>query len=150
MIRVYQALAAETQAEALTLLSEALMIGEPESYIRTFVDEGKLLVPLLRKAISQGITPEYAARLLNIYETEERQRRERQGTAAARPTFGILSERETEVLRLLAAGLSNIQIAEKLVISLGTVKAHVHSICEKLNAKTRTQAIARARELKLT
>jgi DNA-binding CsgD family transcriptional regulator len=60
-----------------------------------------------------------------------------------------LSQREMEILRLVAAGLSNRQIAEKLIISLGTVKAHVHNIFEKLHAKTRTQAVKIAREYKL-
>jgi ATP/maltotriose-dependent transcriptional regulator MalT len=60
-----------------------------------------------------------------------------------------LSERETEVLRLVAAGFSNREIAERLILSLGTVKSHAHNIYGKLHARSRTQAIARARELKL-
>jgi ATP/maltotriose-dependent transcriptional regulator MalT len=60
-----------------------------------------------------------------------------------------LTGRELEILRLLASGLSNRQIAERLVISLGTAKTHVHSIFEKLNAKSRTQVVAHAREIKL-
>lgn len=73
-IRVYQALAAATPDEALTFLSEALTLGQPEGFTRTFVDEGKLLKPLLQKALAQGITSEYTAKLLNVIETEERQR----------------------------------------------------------------------------
>ncbi len=145
-VRVYQALAADTPDEALAFLSEALTLGEPEGFIRTFVDEGKLLAPLLRQAVSQGIKPEYAARLLNIYETEEEERRRTSGT---RPTSGIVSDRELEILRLVAAGLSNGQIADRLVISPGTAKRHVHNIFEKLNAGDRMHAVNRARELKL-
>jgi LuxR family maltose regulon positive regulatory protein len=142
--RVYQALSAPTPDEALFFLSEALATAQPEGYIRTFVDEGKLLAPLLRKAVSRGIEPEYAGKLLTIIEAEKR----RKGTLL-HPSSTLLSERELEVLRLLAAGLSNQQIADKLIINLSTAKSHVHNILEKLNTKNRTQAIARARELKL-
>jgi LuxR family maltose regulon positive regulatory protein len=149
-LRVCQALAAQTPEEAMSFLAEALVSGEPEGYIRTFVDEGKLLKPLLQKCLAQGVTPEYTARLLNIIEAEERQRQSRNGAApSTTPASRLLSEREMEILRLVAEGLTNRQIAERLVISLGTAKTHVHNISEKLNAKTRTQALARARELKL-
>jgi len=73
-IRIYQALASEKPVEALTFLADALKMGQPEGFIRTFVDEGKLLAPLLREALAQGITPEYTGKLLNIIEAEERQR----------------------------------------------------------------------------
>jgi len=71
---VYQALAAATPTEALNFLTEALTLGQPEGFIRTFVDEGRLLAPLLREALAQGVTPEYTKKLLNIIEAEERQR----------------------------------------------------------------------------
>jgi LuxR family transcriptional regulator, maltose regulon positive regulatory protein len=148
-IRVYQALAAATPAEALAFTTEALRMGETGGFIRTFVDEGKLLKPLLQQALVQGVTPEYTAKLLNIIEVEELQRQALKGVISPLQMSGILSGRELEVIRLLAEGLTNRQIAERLIISLGTVKTHVHNISEKLNAKTRTQALARARELKL-
>jgi LuxR family maltose regulon positive regulatory protein len=147
-LRVYQALAAATPAEALTFLAEALSLGQPEGFIRFFVDEGRLLAPLLRTALSQGITPEYTRKLLSIIEAEERCKLKRRGSALS-PAHEILSEREIEVLKLLAEGLSNRQIAEKLIVSLSTAKTHIHNIMEKLEAKSRTRAIARARELKL-
>jgi LuxR family transcriptional regulator, maltose regulon positive regulatory protein len=147
-IRVYQALAAATPVEALAFLTDALKTGEAAGYIRTFIDEGKLLAPLLRQALSRGITPDYTARLLNIIEVEERQR-VMLDAIPSRQTAGILSKRELEILRLLAEGLTNSLIADRLIISLGTVKTHVHNISEKLNARTRTQVLARARELKL-
>jgi LuxR family maltose regulon positive regulatory protein len=140
---VHLALAADSQEQALTL-------GESRGYIRSFVDEGELRKPLLRMALDQGITPEYTRRLLDIIDAEALQRQARNRTGAPGKTSGTLSERELEILLFLAAGLSNRQIAERLVISLGTAKTHVHNIFEKLDTKTRTQAIARARELKLT
>jgi LuxR family maltose regulon positive regulatory protein len=149
-ICICQALAAATPDQALTFLAEALNLGQPEGFIRSFVDESRLLAPLLRKALSQGITPEYTGKLLNIIEAEDRQRTAKSGsvTPPLQPS-SPLSERELEVLSLLALGLSNRQIAERLIISLSTAKTHVHNISEKMNAKTRTQAIARARELNL-
>jgi len=149
-IRVYQTLAAATPEEALDFLSEALKMGGPAGYIRTFVDEGRLLAPLLHKVLSQGITPEYTSKLLNIIEDEERQRTAASSkTAPSVPPTGLLSERELEILRMVAAGESNREIAAKLIIALGTAKTHVHRIFEKLNAKDRLQAVTRARELRL-
>ena len=145
-VRVYQSLAAETPDEALTFLSEALRLGQPEGFIRTFVDEGRLLKPLLRIALAQGVTSEYTAKLLNVIEAEERQRRSRSGEGT---TSSLLSEREVEILRLVANGLTNRQIADRLFISLGTAKRHVHNIFEKLDAGDRLHAVNRARELKL-
>jgi len=148
-VRVYQALAAGSTSEALSFLSEALRAGEAEGYIRTFADEGKLLAPLLRQALSRGVTPEYTARLLNVIRDEERQNRVAGKASPGGQAPGPLSERELEILRLVEAGLSNRQIAERLVITLATVKTHVHNLSQKLNVRTRTQALARARELKL-
>jgi LuxR family maltose regulon positive regulatory protein len=65
------------------------------------------------------------------------------------PLIESLSERELEVLRLMADGLSNREIAERLIVALGTVKAHLHNVYGKLDVQGRTQAIARARELEL-
>jgi LuxR family maltose regulon positive regulatory protein len=146
--RVHQALAAENEESALEFLADALTMAEPEGYVRTFVDEGKLLKPLLEKALTKGIMPEYTRKLIGIIEAEERQKRRTKRNEGV-PTCSILSEREIEVLRLIAEGLSNQQIADKLIISLGTAKNHVHNIIEKLEAKGRTQAVTQARELEL-
>jgi LuxR family transcriptional regulator, maltose regulon positive regulatory protein len=147
-IRVYQALAAATQSEALDYLTKALVKGEPEGYIRSFVDEGRLLAPLLRSAMARGVTPEYTAHLLNIIRTEERRQPGVVGVAS-HYSSRLLSEREIEIVRFMEAGLSNLQIAGKLIVTVGTVKAHVYNIMHKLNAQNRTQAVARARELRL-
>ncbi len=149
-IRVYQALATATQDEALVFLADALKMGEPEGFIRTFVDEGRLLAPLLRQAIRSGIEPDYARKLLTIVEAEERQRKTRGGEGKSTTTAaGVLSERETEVLGLMGAGLSDRQIAGKLTVSLSTAKTHVHRILEKLGATSRTGAVSMARERRL-
>jgi LuxR family maltose regulon positive regulatory protein len=155
--RMLQALAAPTTTGALAFLSEALTLAQEEGYIRTFVDEGELMAVLLRQAAAQGIAPDYVAKLLSAFET----RVEIHSTSPA-PSIGTptslgaatslvepLSERELEVLRLMAAGLSNHEIADKLVIGVGTVKSHVHSILGKLDARDRTQAVIKAQELEL-
>jgi LuxR family transcriptional regulator, maltose regulon positive regulatory protein len=145
-IRVYQALCAADQEEALTYLTEALKTGAAGQHVRTFTDEPDLL-PLLRKAVAKDIVPQYTTRLIKIIETESSI--SLYAETGHRIPSGILSEREIEVLHLLEKGFSNRQIAEKLVISLNTSKRHVHNIFEKLQAKTRVQVIARAREHKL-
>lgn len=149
-IRVCQALAATSHDEGLAFLADALRAGEPEGFIRTFADEGGLLAPLLRKALARGITPEYTSMLLAIIEAEERRRKTQAGgPPASKWTGGLLSEREMEVLRLVAQGMSDRQVASKLMISLSTTKTHVHRILEKLNTTSRTQAAARARSINL-
>jgi LuxR family maltose regulon positive regulatory protein len=150
LYRIYQALAAENEESAVEYLSEALTSAESEGHIRTFVDRGKLLATLLEKALSQGVTPEYTRKLITIIEAEERQKLKRKkGEGVSPPYQALLSERELEILRLIAADVSNQQIADSLTISLSTVKTHVHHILEKLNARDRSQAVFYARELEL-
>ncbi|GAI40404.1 unnamed protein product, partial [marine sediment metagenome] len=103
----------------------------------------KLLTPLLRKALSRGIMPDYASKLLIIIKAEEQRRQKTKGAAM------LLSKRELEILRLLEKEFSNKQIADRLNISLSTVKTHVHSILEKMNARNRSQAVSQAREFEL-
>ncbi len=143
-VRVCQALAADTTEFALRFLAEVMAITEPEGYIRTFVDEGRLLAPLLRYAITRGIFPDYASRLLTVIEAEEALK-----LSAVKEPQPLLSERELEVLRLVAAGLSSREIAGKLNVSLNTTNTHIRHIFEKLDSKSRVQAVAQARELKL-
>ena len=150
VIRVYQALAAEIPEEALDLLSDALSRGQREGFIRTFIDEGRLLAPLLRKALSKRITPEYTAKLLSIIAAEQTSPRPHERTGVASSEMPkLLSRKELEVLRLMSEGLSNRKIAEKLFITLNTAKTHIHNISQRLDVSTRTQIVARARELKL-
>lgn len=146
--RVSQALDARTPAEGLPFLAEALALGRPENRIRTFANHEKRIVPLLRLAVARDIEAEFAGKILNVIDTDQRHR-----AASISGKFSqsdeLLSEREAEVLKLLAEGLSNQQIAEKLVIGVSTTKTHVHNILGKLEAGNRTQALARARKLKL-
>jgi LuxR family transcriptional regulator, maltose regulon positive regulatory protein len=147
-VQVCRALTAITENEALVFLTDALQHGESEKYIRTFVDEGELLEPLLRKILRNGMTTQYITKLLNIIEVEKRQRLF-DGEKLPSKKTELLSKREIEILKLIEAGLSNRQIAERLLISSNTTKSHLSNIFQKLNAKTRTQALTYAREIKL-
>jgi LuxR family transcriptional regulator, maltose regulon positive regulatory protein len=126
--------------EALQKFNQSLTLAEPEGYVRLFVDEGAPVAELLILAIQHNLHPEYANHLLSLIPV----RRSTAGNLTE-----ALTEREGEVLRLLATGLSNQEIAEKLVISLSTIKTHITRIYGKLDVTSRTQAILRARELKM-
>jgi LuxR family maltose regulon positive regulatory protein len=141
--RVLQATAAESSEAALEFLGDALTMGQAEGFIRTFVDAGEPLVPLLQEAARRGLAPGYCGRILVAFGGKSR------GATEIAGLVEPLSERELEVLRLVAAGLSNRQIAARLVISPSTAKSHVHNICGKLGASNRAHALTRARELKL-
>ncbi len=142
-VRALQALAAETPAEAIHFLQSALKMAQPEGFIRTFVDKGEPMRFLLERLKSEGgELKEYALTILSAFGEAGK-------ASISQPLIEPMSERELEILRLLADGLSNREIAEKLVISVGTTKSHVHHILEKMGADSRTQAVAKARELGL-
>ncbi len=130
--------------QALAVLKKALSLAKPERYIRTFVDEGEPMVRLLHLARSRQIETEYVTDLLSAFEKTA-------GTTQPPPKLlnEPLTTREMEVLKLIEAGCSNQEIAEKLVISFTTVKRHISNIYTKLDVKSRTQAIAIGKELKL-
>jgi len=125
---------------ALATLERALSLAEPEGYVRIFIDEGEPVAQLLRQAAARGLQVSYVCKLLAAF-TE---------TAPLSPSMTEpLSERELEVLRLLAAGLSNREIGEQLFLAVGTVKKYTSNIYGKLGVHKRTLAVARARELGL-
>lgn len=143
-VRVLQALAAETTRTAVEYLADALRMAQPEGFIRTFADAGEQLTPLLQEAALRGILPNYVGQILSaIGKVHKRVMLEQS------PLAETLSERELEVLRLAAAGLSNREIAAKLVVSPGTAKTHIHNICNKLGVRNRLEAAMRAKELNL-
>ncbi|MDQ2713838.1 MAG: LuxR C-terminal-related transcriptional regulator, partial [Chloroflexota bacterium] len=126
--------------QALETLTRALALAEPEGYIRVFVDEGRSVIDLLCHALSCGIAPGYTRKLLAALEVPE---------AGESLENTPLSEREMRVLKSIAAGQSNQQIAADLTVALSTVKTHINNIYGKLNVHSRTQAVARARDLDL-
>jgi LuxR family maltose regulon positive regulatory protein len=139
-IRALQAQAAVTEEEALGILAEGLKLSQPEGFIRTYVEAGTGLIPLLKESARRGLMPDYIGQILRAYDTRDK---------LTMPLVEPLSERELEVLRLITAGLSNREIAQELIISTGTAKTHVHNVCGKLGVRNRTEAAMRAKELEL-
>jgi LuxR family maltose regulon positive regulatory protein len=137
------------RAKAGKLLDEALALAEPGGFIRIFVDEGAPMARLLYAALSQGVHPAYVRQLLAAFPTDE------PGAAAPTPRATgsrlaePLSRRELELLPLIAEGLTNQEIADRLYLSLHTVKAHARTIYAKLGVTSRTQAVAKGRALGL-
>ena len=150
-ILVLQALAHEAQGKmrpALTALARALMLAEPEGYIHSFVDEGPPLAQLLHEARLRGIAPAYVRRLLAALPATVPPKPELAQTPTPESEWvDPLSEREVEVLQLIAEGLTNQQIADRLYLSLNTVKVHTRNIYSKLGVHHRTGAVAKARAL---
>lgn len=152
-ILVLQALAYEAKGDirlALIPLERALRLAEPEGYLRLFVDEGPPMARLLYEAHKHAIAPGYARRLLDAIPLDALEAAPL--AQSADPVSALvepLSEREIEVMRLIASGLSNPEIASHLYLSLNTVKSHTRNIYGKLGVNRRTQAVARARTLGL-
>ena len=150
-ILVLQALAHEARGDitrALVSLEPALSLAEPEGYVRIFLDEGLPMARLLYEALSQGVESDYIRRLLAAFPVAESEQ------TASSPMRGSkselvepLSERELEVLQLIAEGLTNQEVATRLYLSLHTVKVHARNIFTKLAVKNRAQAVARGRAL---
>ena len=133
---------------ALIPLEEALTLAAPAGYVRTFVDEGPAMEALLRKAAVGDVNAEYASKLLSAFPRSHGRQSPVPGLQAT-PLVEPLSQREVEVLSLMAAGLSNQEIADRLILALGTVKKHSNNIYGKLGVRSRIQAILRAAELDL-
>lgn len=154
-VMVLQSVAHLAQGEkdkALQLLSEALALAAPGGFVRLFVDEGEPIARLLSAATAHGMMPAYVAKLLAVFETEKQKREDASSLPSAPPGPTLiegLSRRELDVLRLIAQGLSNREIGERLFLALVTVKGHNQRIFGKLQVKNRTEAVARARELGL-
>jgi LuxR family maltose regulon positive regulatory protein len=152
-ILTLQAMAFQAQSDigqAMNALERALSLAEPEGYVRTFVDEGAPMEKLLRHALSQEVVSDYVRGLLAAFSVSE------YGSAGVGPPYPHtqplvepLSPRELTVLRLIADGFSNREIAGELFIAITTVKKHVSNILGKLGVTNRTRAVARARELGL-
>ncbi|HEX2621294.1 MAG TPA: LuxR C-terminal-related transcriptional regulator, partial [Phototrophicaceae bacterium] len=136
---------------AMKLLGDALTLAAPGGFARIFIDEGLPMVQLLSEAVVRGIMPDYAGRLLAIFENEGQIQvsESKSDLTTDQPFTEPLSQRELEVLHLIAQGLSNQEIGERLFLALDTVKGHNRRIYDKLQVQRRTEAVARARELGL-
>jgi LuxR family maltose regulon positive regulatory protein len=158
--RALQALAlhaAGQAAPARAALRDALEQAAPEGFVRSFVDLGEPMASLLAQSGERGARNSqlsgYVRRLLEAFAATAHPQHS-QADALRSPLSDPrlvepLSARETEVLRLIARGDSNQEIAEALVVALSTVKKHINGVYGKLGVRSRTQALARARELGL-
>ena len=144
---VLQALAhdqARNTVNAMDAIAAALELAEPEEFSRVFVNEGVAIRDLLRRATARGISGAYTRRVLAAFQ-EPSQPTTTNGAA----TPHLLTSREHEILRLLATGMRNQEIAKQLFISPATVKRHIANVYNKLDASHRTEALKRAGALNL-
>jgi LuxR family maltose regulon positive regulatory protein len=131
--------------EAVETLKQTLVLAEPSGYVRTFIDEGASIASLLRQIIAGGTHVEYVTKLLNAITTQSPELSPGHKTVPG--LVEPLSERELEVLKLIASGKSNKEIGSTLFLAIGTIKKHTNNIFGKLGVGSRTKAIARARDL---
>ncbi len=154
-VMVLQAVALNMQGEkdkAVHQLADALALAEPGGFVRIFVDEGVQMAQLLSEVAAQGAMPDYTGKLLAACNAEKEISKDSSTLSSAppgQPLVEPLSQRELEVLRLIAQGFSNQEICQQLFLALSTVKGHNRNIYGKLQVQRRTEAIARARELGL-
>jgi len=135
--------------KALATLEKSLSLAESGGHVRLFVNEGPAMAYLLREALNRGVSGEYVRRLLAAFSPTD----PGEEVTSMMPQVdqsGLiepLSDRELELLQLLAIGLTNREIATRLYLSLHTVKAHTRNIYSKLGVHNRTHAVARARAM---
>ena len=136
--------------KAVLMLLEAMEAAEPSGFVRIFMDEGNAMAKLLTGMAKTGPMKNYAAKLLSSFGISDT---DNQNIPNAHKGTDLLveplSQREIDVLRLIAQGLSNQEICERLFLALSTVKGHNLNIFGKLQVQRRTEAVARARELGL-
>ena len=146
--------------EALETLEETLQMAEPLGFVRTFIDRGPLMAELLKALLEKSPENPYLHRLLDAFAAERpyerhtgvssgEQRRLRSDPAPDETLLAALSNREIDVLIQLQERLSNKEIAQRLFISPETVKTHLSNIYQKLNVKSRRQAVDAAIKLDL-
>ena len=146
-IQIIKALAFQGKKDtesAVVALESALRLGQPEGYVRIFLDEGEAMIRLLCQVQSRRVGTSYASVLLSTIG---------KSSSTAQPSMQVLVEpltsRELEVLKFIETGCSNQEIAAQLVISITTVKRHISNIYGKLGVKSRTQAVAIGKELRI-
>jgi LuxR family maltose regulon positive regulatory protein len=132
----------DDHTSALQHLEHALKLAEPEDYVRIFVNEGEPMRQLLEVAATDGIMLDYVHRLLATFQTSNTDNLTTQ-------LLDPLSARELEVLRLLPTNLTGPDIADKLMVSLSTMRTHTRNIYSKLDVNNRSSAVIKAQELGL-
>ena len=132
--------------QAVKFLEQALKLAEPEGFIRIFVDTGQPMAQLLYEALSREILPEYVQRILAAFSTiEQEDGASKKNQVDQSGMIEPLSEREIEIIQLIAEGLTNQEISNKLFLSVHTVKTHTRNIYSKLDVHHRTEAVVKAK-----
>lgn len=140
---------------ALDVLQQAVLLAQPGSFVRMFVDMGKPMHDLLAPLAKRGIAPNYLQRLLAAFALAGaegqpgRSQESPDGAPSGAPAALLLTQRELEVLRLLDSPMSDKEIAARLFITIHTVKRHTGSIYQKLGVHSRRRAVARAKRLQI-
>jgi LuxR family maltose regulon positive regulatory protein len=129
----------------LSTLSKVLSLAEPEGFFRIFVDEGPQMARLLYEGLTHGIEEDYIRELLVAFPVVDPGEVDPRGKDGE--LIEPLSEREIEVLQLIAEGLTSREIAARLYLSPNTVKVHTRNINSKLGVNNRTKAVVKARAL---
>ncbi len=159
-ILVLQGLAEQAQGDtsaAIIALEQALVLAEPEGYVRMFLNESSPMRQLLLDAAARKIAPNHTGKLLAGFEVEQQKSAGKpslpdlrgQPSHASQPLLETLSQRELQVLRQFNTDLSGPEIAQKLEIALSTLRTHTKSIFSKLNVRNRRAAVKRASDLDL-
>ncbi|MHB8598974.1 MAG: LuxR C-terminal-related transcriptional regulator, partial [Ktedonobacteraceae bacterium] len=154
-VMVLHAVALQAHGEkdrAVQLLCDSLALAASGGFIRLFVDEGPPMAHLLSEAAAIGLMPDYTGKLLALLKADAQRENTSSLPPPAPPAGSLiepLSPRELEVLHLMAQGLSNQEMCERLFLALSTVKGHNRTIFGKLQVQRRTEAVARTRELGL-
>jgi LuxR family maltose regulon positive regulatory protein len=137
---------------AWSALDRALSAAEPEGYISIF-DQGPAVNQLLADAVQRNIHHDFIERILAVIRIESHTslsgKRDEATNRYSLDSGEQLSERELEIVRLMAGGATNQEIAEQLVVTVGTVKSHINHILRKLDSHNRTEAVAKVRGLGL-
>ena len=156
MLKALDMWSRDDHVEAIEVMQRAVTLAEPEGYVRLFLDEGELMRQMLQDLASRGPT-DYLSRLMDAFSAEDEAMSGHTGvrshrllsSASSEALLDPLNDREMDVLRLVASGLSNREISDKLFISANTVKWYTRNIFGKLGVHKRAEAVARAHELSL-
>ena len=138
------------KSAALEKMTESLSLGEPGGFIRNFVDMGPQMADLLKRVIEKAVNADYAGEILKAFEDDKPVKVQDVPDSPSRPPQPLvepLTNREIEILELLARRLQNKEIADKLFISPETVKSHLTNIYQKLNVRNRRHAVEKAKNL---
>jgi LuxR family maltose regulon positive regulatory protein len=133
------------EEEALENIGIALKYAQKEDQIQVFLEQGIEIMDLLYAAAKRGIEPDFAGRVLSRFPQMDKIDHQEKLIHYEDEIIEPLSQRETEILKLISQGLSNQEIALDLHLSLSTVKVHTYNIFRKLNVRSRIQAVSKAR-----